>query len=199
MMQIAAVCVGLSAAGIGGTALAGHGPAHQLEVCCAWNSSLEDGKLTYRISGGDVTVQGAVRGAIEDWDVALNGLVLDEVVGNTPRDIDVRFKRGGGTTQGLALRSFDRAGFVRSVKVTISGAAFGAANNLATIAEIARHEVGHALGVGHANFDDLMDPTVGGSAVISGCDTAGVEAANRWKLVDGSGTPAPPLVDHVDC
>jgi len=205
MVQVAAACVGLSAAAvIGGTALASHGPPHQLEVCCAWNSSLADGDLTYRVAGADSTARDTVKAAIEAWDTKLVGLTLSEVVGKTAPNIDVKFKPGGGVTQGLARRSFDRAGFVRSVKLTISGSAFGNPNNQDTIGEIARHEMGHALGLGHANFDDLMDPTVGGANEISACDIAAVKAANHWILVDppppgSSPVPHAPHVTHVEC
>ena len=42
----------------------------------------------------------------------------------------------------------------------------------------------------HANFDDLMDPYVGGSDKISSCNVEGVKAANHWKLADGVSAPS---------
>ena len=177
----------------------------QIDVCCAWDSSLSDGDLTYKISGGDAVAQATVRAAVEDWETAVVGLTLTEVFEKkTKANIDIKFKRGGGVIAGQALRKFGkrRSPFVKSVRLIISGMAFGDPSNQATIGEITRHEMGHALGIGHANFSDLMDPTVGGVFTISLCDVDAVEAANQWILLGGSIEPAVPLADHVvvvDC
>jgi len=180
---------------------------NSIEVCCAWNDKLADGELTYRISGGDATAQQAVREAIEEWDANI-GLMLTELVinsgnggGKTKADIEVKFKEGGGTIAGQALRKFDRSGFVNSVQISISGKAFGTTNNVIIVKQVTKHEMGHALGLGHANFDgDLMSTTVqSGSGVISLCDINGVIEANHWKLVDNYNTPHTPHVTHVHC
>jgi hypothetical protein len=194
---VAAAAVAVAAAG--GTAMADHSATGgHLDVCCAWNSALGDGVLTYRVSGGDVAARTVVAAAVEDWDVALGrDLRLDPTTAKTA-DITISFKKGGGQTQGVALRSFDRAGFVRSVKVTISGQAFGLPNNAATVAQITRHEVGHALGLGHSDFPDLMFPTLGAEDEISGCDITGVRTANAWAF-DGGTVPVRPAVTAIGC
>lgn len=102
---------------------------------------------------------------------------------------------------GQALRKFDQNGFVTSVRIQISGSAFGNPNNQDIIAQITKHETGHALGLGHANFNgDLMSTTVqSGNGEVSTCDVQGVLEANHWALVDGAITPHHPHVDHVHC
>jgi hypothetical protein len=181
----------------GGIASADSG---QLPICCAWNSSLADGDLTYMISAKDAIAEATVRAAVEEWEAAVPGLTLTEVSGKrSEADIHLNFKKGGGVPAGSALRSFDRNGFVKSVKITISGMAFGDPNTQDTIGEIVRHEVGHALGLGHADFPDLMDPEVGGPSSISDCDVEGVLAAQHWALVDGASTPHQPHVTEIGC
>ena len=172
-----------------------------LDVCCAWNGNLVDSVLTYSISGGDDVAQQTVRDAVEAWEIAVGPgtLQLTEIPSGNPKaDIRVKLKNGGGMIAGQALRHFDGL-FVKWVDLQISGKAFGDPNNQATLGEIARHEMGHALGVGHATSDDLMDPVVGGVATISACDVDGVLEANRWVLIDGGATPLVPVVDEVDC
>ena len=173
-----------------------------IAVCCAWNSELADGHLTYRISGGDSTIQGLIRTAIEKWDTAVAGLTLDDVSG--PADIEVRFKNGGGVVQGLAIRHFQKIGndfFIRSGKVMISGAFAGTPNDTTTVQIIAEQEFGHTLGIGHADFTgDVMSGNLSGAVEgISACDGNAVIAANQWKLDQNLSTPGPPLVDHVSC
>lgn len=176
---------------------------NNLDVCCAWNTNVVDG-LSYRISGGGEVAQNAVQAAIDDWNAANTGI---ELVPFTPvskkdkPDVDIKFKLGGGTIAGQALRQFDNFGFMKSVKLTISGKAFGDPNDADIIKQITMHELGHALGLGHAEENgDLMSTTVdGGTNVISNCDKEGVREANHWYIVDGTNTPHQPHVSSVSC
>ena len=174
---------------------------NSISICCAWNDKLSDGILTYKISGGDDAAKNAVRNAIEEWGTTLTGIQLDEITGKTKADVEVHFKQGGGMIAGQALRKFDANGFITSVRIQISGSAFGTENNVAIVEQIAKHEFGHALGIGHANFDpDLMSTTVqSGTGTISTCDINSVIAANHWKLVDPEIGLHAPHVNHVHC
>lgn len=172
-----------------------------LDVCCAWNATLDDG-LSYSISGGSQADRDTVAAAVEAWETAVGGgLVLNPVAAGTGEDIKITLKKGGGVIAGLAKRNFDRSGFMKSATISVSLKAFGAANDQAIIGEVTRHEVGHALGLGHADeaCDDLMNPTVGGNSAISSADVAGVKAAQHWKLVDGGTAPHKPHVPTVGC
>lgn len=182
---------------------------NQIDVCCAWNGSLNDSNsngvpdLTYSISGGSSLDQSTVNAVVQDWATALTSasrpLDLIQVSSNTPANIKIKLNAGGGVIAGMAKRNFDINGFIKSVDLRISLKAFGSPNDQATIAEITRHEMGHALGVNHANFDDLMDPYVGGVNTIRSCDVQGVVQAQHWKLADSLTTPHAPHVDHVGC
>lgn len=172
--------------------------ASQVDVCCAWNEKLADGVLTYKVSGATRDIQTTITDAIEDWDAALTGLSLEPVSGDVEPDIVVRFRKGGGTVQGQAHRKVDRSGFVSSASIHVSSMAFGV--NTDAVYQITLHEVGHALGAGHADGDGvLMSPTVaGGVENITTCDRDAVIAANEWFF--GGGTePAQPSVDSVPC
>jgi hypothetical protein len=55
--------------------------------------------------------------------------------------------------------------------------------------------MGHALGLGHANFDaDIMSQRLSseGTMSISECNINGILQANHWKLVNNENTPDSP-------
>lgn len=177
-------------------------PAHAspdaLAINAAWNSQLADGDLTYKVSAPNSTVQSAIQSATEDWDTNLP-LSLTPTSAKTP-NISIKFKKGGGQIQGLARYTFTN-GFISHVEISISGQAFGSQNSLDIIKQITRHEVGHALGLGHADFSgDLMSTSLSnGWPLITQCDIDGVFAAQHWKLVDSLSTPHQPHVSSVSC
>ena len=85
--------------------------------------------------------------------------------------------------------------------MTISKGAFGRDFDTKTIEQIAKHEMGHALGLGHANFGgNLMTELVNdGTGTIDECEIKSVYEANQWKLKDGSDSAYAPSKYDVEC
>jgi hypothetical protein len=61
--------------------------------------------------------------------------------------------------------------------------------------------MGHALGLGHANFDgNLMAEKVNdGTQNVSECEIKAVLKANYWKLIADGITPAMPEKKEIIC
>src|SRR5215207_5597418 len=76
--------------------------------------------------------------------------------------------------------------FIFNVKILLAEKAFGKQLNENIIEYIAKHEFGHALGIGHANFkESLMSALVYNSFnKITDCEREAVKEANDWKLID---------------
>jgi predicted Zn-dependent protease len=75
---------------------------------------------------------------------------------------------------------------VDSVKIIICDDVLNYGFNNAIIGQIAKHEVGHALGLGHPHDEErLMSDIVIAYKTenISDCEIKGVLPANEWKLV----------------
>ena len=176
--------------------------ANSIQICCAWGEKLADGSLTYKISGSDSDIQQAVRTAIEDWDYKIIGLELDEIdKKKKDADIEVTFEDDGEEIAGQTINNFNGFGFIDYVEMTISKNAFGRDFDTKTVEQIAKHEMGHALGLGHANFEgNLMTELVNdGTETIDDCEIKSVNEANQWKLKDGSDSPYAPSKYDVEC
>jgi predicted Zn-dependent protease len=173
---------------------------HELALCCAWGKSLDDANLTYSVSSPDAVSAQVIRNAIREWDSDLPALSLTEVPVGSPADIAIRFTPADGRTEGQAVTSFTRRGLISKVEITIQGALAPA--NSGGLGQIAKHEFGHALGLGHTNYEgNLMSPAVSpDSQPVPPCVIQGVIEANRWKMVDPQAKrPAPPRVSQVAC
>ena len=175
---------------------------NSIQICCSWGEKLADGSLTYMISESNSDIQQAVRTSIKDWDSKIINLQLDEISeSKNGADIEVNFKKDGKEIAGRTINNFDRYGFIDNVQLTISKNAFGTKFDTKIIEQIAKHEMGHALGLGHANFaGNLMTEQVNdGTGTIADCEIKAVNEANQWKLEDHSDHPYAPTKSKVQC
>jgi len=172
-----------------------------------WNSKLTGIKLV-ESSGSNVGGGGgggSSNAAQPDIEVSIVSKSL-KVPGSTHHRVSSSL---GGNSRlmigGLSQDSFDGNGFLTHVKITIPtntlGMSFDLSNNIEQIAE---HEMGHALGLGHANFvGDLMFPIANfQTGGISQCDVSAVFEANHLKMVGSDAAvqqPQMPQVGYVDC
>ena len=176
---------------------------HELALCCAWGRALGDGRLSYSVAAADGTSAEVIRQAVREWDLSLAGLELVERPVGSAVDIAITFDAEPGRTEGQAVTSFTEGGFIRHVDVGIQGGE--AAGNAGGLFQIAKHEFGHALGLGHANYEgNLMSKAVSPEPrPIEACVISGVLAANRWRLGDLGlrriGRPERPRVTEVAC
>jgi predicted Zn-dependent protease len=147
----------------------------------------------------------AVYDAIEEWDHRIEGLIFREVQSRYDADIEIRFREGESDVAGLTRNFFDRYGLITKSFVTIYDRGFPFAFNNDQIEQIVKHEIGHVLGLGHANFDDSLMATRPhhGSGTISDCEIQAVYEANHWKLRNqGSGTNNHiyhPNIQYLEC
>jgi len=177
-------------------------------ICCSWGDKLIDGKLTYGFKGkADSELKEAVRAGIKEWDDKIKPLQFVEISGADEQkqypDIQLKFiKDGDDDIAGQTITSFNTFGFIDNNLITISRSAYGKAFDSETIGVIAKHEIGHALGLGHANFDgNLMAVMIKkGAETISTCELQGVLEANHWKFIDKNNMPPhTPNIDYIVC
>jgi hypothetical protein len=178
-------------------------------ICCTWGEKLKDGKLTYNIEG-EVSAEKkeAVRDAIRDWDDMLNFVEFIEIPENDKAqqkekpDIQIKFLKDGSEfteygaeTAGHTKTKLNKFGFIKFNLVTIAEGGLGKIFDKKTIETIAKHEIGHTLGLGHANFkSNLMTTKIDFAAeTISQCELEAVQQANSWKFLAKDNNDVPRL------
>lgn len=209
---ISAIALGLSLVGFKGLVLAHHYVPATVEPVTIplWGPTWDHSPVTVSVDAGRGVTQAAIDQvwqAIDDWNHAIatnGGAPLSFLVPpfeGEKAEIIIKVKSGGGMVQGQALAKTDNLGFFIDCKVNVSGKAFGANNPDDMVRSIALQEIGHCLGLLHAdNSDDVMfgalqDPP---NTQISFCDLDGWAEVMAW-LLTGGGIPALPTVNSVFC
>src|SRR5919202_335058 len=198
-------------------AAAVHSSSLGLQICCSWGNEIAGGVLTYRIEeGANQKVIQAVHQAVDEWNSKIPNIKLQEVTGSNA-DIDISTiskspkvshaisiagpKLSAGkniklVAPGESQISFDSRGFITHVDIKISTKALGNSISSSELEVIAKHEIGHAYGIGHTNFiGDLMSPvlTPSTNTAISQCDINAIEQAN------GNSPHSPSSLQLVRC
>lgn len=172
-----------------------------IEICCTWGYELADGVLTYAIDSDndDDDLMDSIRSAVASWNSELNGIKLVELDGSDG-DIKISFKNDGKKIAGKTVNYFDRFGFIRQSEIIVSEESYDRDFSSSQIEQITLHELGHVLGLEHANFrGNLMTERVDiGSTTISSCEIQAVNIANSW-IVNGGNTMYLPEERYIEC
>lgn len=164
----------------------------KIDLCCTWGSELKDGVLTYNIKkGSNNDFERIVDLAFYEWEKNLNNIQFKNVKDKDAADIEIKFKKSNNNHKGgHALIYFNDKGFIDHVEILVSKTSNGTALNQTILEHLTKHEVGHALGLGHSEFpNSIMYPVVNEVAKISKCETDAVKDANHWKFVKNDKKP----------
>jgi predicted Zn-dependent protease len=163
----------------------------KIDLCCTWGTELKDSLLTYNIEKGDKDLEKITESAFSDWENNLNKIYFKNVKDNNVADIKIKFKKGNVNQGGQAKIYFEQNGFIDYVKISVSKTSNGTELNQTILEHIIKHEIGHALGLGHSQFtNSIMYPIVDETVMkISRCEIDAVKDANNWKLIKNDKKP----------
>lgn len=175
-----------------------------LEVCCTWGKGLDDGVLTFHTNNSDhFATDSIVKNSFDQWSSKLGKVKFLEVQNASSADVLISFEDKGEKTVGQTTNVLNDKGFIKRVNIRISINFNDVRMGEDTLNLVITHEIGHALGLGHSNFHDLMNPIVNyQNTVITNCEIDAVLLANNWKLVENLQEPKRPelpIEKTVDC
>ena len=167
-----------------------------IELCCTWDKQISDGILKFKLVNMQEKQKNEVREAFDSWNKQLTTLRLLETYPDDQKaeiivtfgDIDNRNANQlvknaeAGQTAGQSVNRLDQSGYITNSKIILSDKIFDKEVDSSTLYTVVLHEIGHVLGLGHANFNDLMNPLVSNKDEISVCDVNGVFKTNELVL-----------------
>ena len=170
-----------------------------IELCCTWDEQIYDGVLKYKLINMQEEQRNEIREAFDSWNSELSPslkLIETQSIHEKPEiivtfgDID-----NGNTNQfvenveagqiaGQSANNLNQEGLITNATIILSNEIFiYSKSDSNALFSVVLHEIGHVLGLGHANFDDLMNPVVSSDMdEVSLCDANGVIKANRMAM-----------------
>ena len=174
-----------------------HSADMSIDLCCTWDKQISDGILKYKLVNMQEKQRNEVREAFDSWNKQLTTLrFVESYLHDQKAEIVVTFgdidngnanqlvkNAEAGQTAGQSVNNLNQSGYITNAKIILSDKIFNKESDSNTLFNVVLHEIGHVLGLGHANFEDLMNPLVTSDKdEISLCDVNGVFKTNELAL-----------------